>query len=147
LTAGVVPQLDPSIVVFHRRRAFPWSFLAQRWRYREKTGRLLVERRSVTLSTKIAGFLAGGAVVVIGAILFGRRFSLPAAALYAAMTWTMSFPICRRDPKLFPVVPFAFFLHHANYWIATVVGIGIGLVTKAGRSKSSVSTTLPVHPR
>ncbi|HWC64553.1 MAG TPA: glycosyltransferase, partial [Thermoanaerobaculia bacterium] len=106
--AGVAPELDPGLVVFHRRRAFPGAFLAQRWKYRVKSGRRLVERPDGAPTAKIAAFLAAGAAAAAGTALFGRRFAIPAAALYAAGVWAASASIWRRDPALFPAVPAAF---------------------------------------
>jgi len=130
MKAGVVPELDPGLVVRHRRRAFPGPFLAQRWRYRVKSGRRVVERPDGAPLVLIGAFLGAAAAAAAGTALFGRRFALPAAAAYAAATWAFSAPIWRRDPALFPAVPGAFFLHHANYAIATAAGIGAAL---AGR--------------
>jgi GT2 family glycosyltransferase len=136
IDSGVEPELDPALAVFHRRRAFPGPFLAQRWRYRFKTGRLLVERPSGSLTGKIAVFLAGGAIAAAAAVLFGSRFV--------------------RDPALFAAVPFAFFLHHANYWIATVAGMAAALgrrlagLRTAGREPTDGADrpgALPSHPR
>jgi len=130
MRAGVVPELDPGLVVRHRRRAFPGPFLAQRWRYRVKSGRRLVERPDGAPVAKIATFLGTAAAAASLTILFGRRFAVPAAALYAAAAWAFSAPIWRDDPALFPAVPAAFFLHHANYAIATCGGIGAALVDR-----------------
>jgi GT2 family glycosyltransferase len=130
MKAGIVPELDPGLVVHHRRRAFPGPFLAQRWRYRVKSGRRVVERPDGAPLGLIAAFLGGSAAAVAGTMLLGRRFALPAAAVYAAATWGLSAPIWRRDPVLFPAVPAAFFLHHANYAIATAVGIGVALADR-----------------
>jgi GT2 family glycosyltransferase len=156
MAAGVEPELDPALTVFHRRRAFPGPFLAQRWRYRWKTGRLLVERPSASLNGKIALFLAGGAIAAAAAVLFGARFVVPAAGAYAGLVWVLSARIWVRDPALFPAVPFAFFVHHSNYWIATVAGIAAALGGRLagrgsdpGQSKESSGRpgALPSHPR
>ena len=156
MAAGVEAALDPGLVVYHRRRAFPGPFLAQRWRYRWKTGRLLVERPSASLRGKIAVFLAGGAIAAAAAVLFGTRFLIPAAGAYAALAWFLSAKIWIRDPALFAAVPFAFFLHHSNYWIATVAGMAAALGrrlagggTGAAESKEEAARpgALPSHPR
>lgn len=156
---GVAPVLDPRLVVFHRRRPFPGPFLAQRWRYRVKTGRLLVEKPSGQPRKTVMAFLAGGVAVGLGALLFGRKFVAPAAAAYAAATWAMSSPIWRRDRALFPIVPAAFFLHHANYWLATVAGAVSALARRPGAARTSspassrpsppapAPATLPSHPQ
>ena len=70
LDIGARVVLDPSVRVRHRRRAFPGPYLAQRWRYRVKTGRLLVERPGLHARGRVAAFLDGG---VCG---HGRRSAL-----------------------------------------------------------------------
>jgi GT2 family glycosyltransferase len=158
MTGGAKPELDPALVVRHRRRAFPGAFLAQRWRYRVKTGRRLVERPAETLTPKIAVFLACGAAAAAGALLLGSAFLVPAAAAYAGLTWALSSKIWLRDPALFPAVPAAFVVHHANYWIATVAGIFAGLATRRNRGPRPAEGpepaaaaprpgALPSHPR
>ena len=126
MAAGEQPRLDPQLIVFHDRRPFPGPFLRQRWRYRWKTGRLLAARpRGLPLGL-IYGFLAAGGLVPVLALMFGSRFVVAAAALYAAATWALSFRVWRRDPALFPIVPVAFLIHHANYWLATAAGMVSG---------------------
>ena len=152
MAAGVAPDLDPALAVYHRRRAFPGPFLSQRWRYRMKTGKLLAERPAAAFTGRIALFLAGGAAAGIVSLLFGRRFLVPAAAAYAVATWSLSSRIWRRDPALFPGVPAAFFAHHANYWIATVAGMAGGLASRRrGREEGDAAPprprALPSHPR
>ena len=126
LESGLRVELDPSVRVRHRRRRFPLEYLAQRWRYRVKTGRMLVERPGVHARGRIAVFLAAGFLFSAGAALFGPAFVTPALLLYAAVTWALSFPIWRRDPLLFPAVPFAFALHHAVYFSGLLVGLARG---------------------
>src|SRR5438067_2021389 len=60
LALGLRVRLDPAVRVRHRRRAFPARYLAQRWRYRVKTGRLFVERPGLYSGRRIAGFLSAG---------------------------------------------------------------------------------------
>ncbi len=133
LDLGLSARLDPAVRVRHRRRAFPAGYLAQRWRYRVKTGRLLVERPGLYSRGRIAAFLSAGFVATAGAALFGAPFLLPAALCYAGTTWTLSFPIWREDPALFPAVPFAFALHHATYFAGLTAGIARGLLAAGAR--------------
>ena len=147
MTTGIVPALDPALVVYHRRRAFPGPFLSQRWRYRVKTGRLLAERPEVAWTGRIAGFLAAGAAAGIATLLLGRRFLAPAAAAYAVATWSCSSRIWRRDPALFPWIPAAFFAHHANYWIATVAGMAGGLASPRRKRPDTAAPSAPPRPR
>jgi hypothetical protein len=131
LDRGLSVLLDPAVRVRHRRRPFPGRYIAQRWRYRVKTGRLLVERPGLYSRGRIAAFLSAGFAGTAGVALFGLPFLLPAALLYAAVTWALSFPIWREDPALIPAVPFAFALHHLTYFGGLLTGIARGLAASA----------------
>lgn len=133
LDSGARVVLDPSVRVRHRRRRFPGPYLAQRWRYRVKTGRLLVERPGLHARGRIAALLATGLVVTAGGAIGGWRFLLPAVLAYAAATWAVSFSIWRRDIALFPAVPFAFALHHLTYFAGLLVGMARGWAAVSGR--------------
>ncbi len=133
LDTGARVVLDPAVRVRHRRRAFPGPYLAQRWRYRVKTGRLLVERPGLHARGRVAAFLTAAFAASAGAALWGGRFVVPAAAAYALATWALSFPIWRRDLVLFPSVPFAFAVHHATYFAGLLTGIGRGVLGTAAR--------------
>jgi hypothetical protein len=127
LERGARVVLDPKVLVRHRRRGFPGPYLAQRWRYRVKTGRLIVERPGLHARGRVAAFLAAGFAASAGAALFGASFLLPALAAYASITVALSFPVWRRDPALLPAVPFAFAAHHATYFAGLLAGIARGL--------------------
>ena len=127
MDGGARVVLEPAARVRHRRRAFPGPYLAQRWRYRVKTGRLLVEKPGLHARGRVVAFLAAAFAASVALVLFGPRFLLPAAGLYAALTWALSFPIWRRDLALFPAVPFAFAAHHLTYLAGLITGIGRGV--------------------
>lgn len=147
IAAGEMPVLDPRLVVFHDRRAFPSAFLRQRWRYRWKTGLLLVHKPSALPRGLIFAFLAGGLAAAALAALLGVRFVAIAAGLYAAAVWALSFPIWRRDPALFPLAPFVFAVHHANYWVATVGGMLAGALRATfGRRHPSAGPVAKATP-
>jgi glycosyltransferase involved in cell wall biosynthesis len=133
LDRGSRVLLDPDVRVRHRRRPFPGGYIAQRWRYRVKTGRLLVERPGLHARTRIALFLTAGFAATTGTALFGATFLVPAALLYAVATWVLSFPIWRDDATLFPAVPFAFALHHLTYFTGLLAGIARGLLAAGAR--------------
>ena len=126
-------RLDPAVRVRHRRRPFPGGYLAQRWRYRVKTGRLFVERPGLYSRRRMAAFLSAGFLASAGAAVFGVPFLLPAAVAYAGATWALSFQIWRHDLALFPAVPVAFALHHLTYFAGLLTGIARGLLTVAAR--------------
>jgi glycosyltransferase involved in cell wall biosynthesis len=133
LDRGYRVLLDPGVRVRHRRRPFPAAYVAQRWRYRVKTGRLFVERPGLYARGPIAAFLSAGFAATAGAAVLGLPFLVPAALLYAAATWTLSFPIWRDDPALIPAVPFAFALHHLTYFAGLVTGIARGFFAAGAR--------------
>jgi hypothetical protein len=130
---GLRVLLAPAVRVRHRRRAFPAAYIAQRWRYRVKTGRLLVERPGIHARGRIAALLAAGFGASAGIAILGPAFVLPAGVAYAVLTWVLSFPIWRADPALFPAVPLAFALHHLTYFAGLVTGIARGLVAVVAR--------------
>ena len=135
LASGARVVLDPAARVRHRRRAFPGPYLAQRWRYRVKTGRLLVEKPGLHARGRVAAFLGAAFAGSAGVAFYGMRFLLPAAALYAVVTGALSFPVWRRDPALLPAVPFAFAVHHATYFAGLLAGIGRGVVSLAAAGR------------
>jgi hypothetical protein len=126
LESGARVELDPAVRVRHRRRRFPFEYLSQRWRYRVKTGRMLVEKPGVHARGRVALFLGAAFLGSAGAAFFGLSFAAPALLVYALGTWALSFPIWRRDPALFPAVPLAFALHHATYFAGLLAGIARG---------------------
>jgi len=103
--------------VFHRRRAFPGPYLRQRWRYRVKTGM----RRNFT--PKVRAFLAAGTV----AILLAPLVAIP----YAIATLILSAKTTRLPRRCWPLIPFAFALHHATYYFGILWGL-----TASGRTPS-----------
>lgn len=135
MDSGARVVLDPSVRVRHRRRAFPGPYVAQRWRYRVKTGRLLVERPGLHGRGRITALLAAGFAASAGAALFGLGFLVPAAAAYALLAWGCSFPIWRRDLSLAPAVPVAFAVHHVTYFLGLLAGITRGVVARRPRIK------------
>ena len=103
--------------VAHRRRAFPDAYLRQRWRYRVKTG----ERRVFT--PKIVAFLVVGTLAGLAAPL--------AIVPYFALTFLLGARATRLPVRYWPIIPFAFALHHATYYF----GICWGLLTSAGKQR------------
>ena len=110
--------------VFHRRRAFPGAYLRQRWRYRVKTGRLLVRgSRAHRRNPKIAAFLAAGAI----GILFAPFVAIP----YALLTLILGARVTRLPVRYWPIIPIAFAAHHLVYWFGVIYGTARALL---GRS-------------
>ena len=95
--------------VAHRRRAFPGAYLRQRWRYRVKTG----ARRNFT--PKVRAFLAAGTI----AILLAPLVAVP----YAILTLILGAHATRLPVRYWPLIPFAFALHHATYYFGILWGV------------------------
>ncbi len=142
LAAGLRVELDPAVAVRHRRRPFPFAYLAQRWRYRVKTGRMLIERPGLHARGRIAAFLAAGFLLSAGAVAFGSAVVVPALLLDAGAAWALSVPIWRRDLALFPAVPIAFGLHHAVYFAGLLAGM-----TRGAMSLLRFTRPDPAHTR
>lgn len=99
------------VLVFHRRRAFPGAYLRQRWRYRVKTGQL----QSVRRDPRVTAFVVAGAV----GLLLAPIFAIP----YALLTFILGVQSTRLPIWCWPVIPFAFAMHHLTYWAGIVTGI------------------------
>jgi len=95
--------------VVHRRRAFPDAYLRQRWRYRVKTG----ERRAFT--PKVTAFLVAGTLAILAAPIV----LLP----YLALTFILGVRVTRLPFRYWPLIPFAFALHHATYYLGICWGL------------------------
>lgn len=108
---ALIETLMPHVVysdavrVFHRRRAFPRAYLAQRWRYRVKTGEMM---RRGARPPKVRAFLIAGVVGLITLPL-----SLP---LYLIATFVLGARHTRLPMRHWPLIPFAFAAHHATYF-------------------------------
>ena len=107
--------------VRHRRRAFPGPYLRQRWRYRVKTGRLLVQgSRAHRGNPKIWAFLGAGAVGLFLAPLFAVPYYLLTLVLGARTT--------RLPARWWPLLPFAFAMHHLTYWLGIISGMVVTIL-------------------
>jgi glycosyltransferase involved in cell wall biosynthesis len=117
---ALVETLLPHVVyhagvkVFHRRRAFPGPYLRQRWRYRVKTGQMLVRGSRAHRSKKVQAFLIAGAL----AILFAPLVALP----YYVATFLLGARTTRLPMRYWPALPIAFAMHHATYFFGIVFG-------------------------
>jgi glycosyltransferase involved in cell wall biosynthesis len=101
--------------VFHRRRAFPGAYLRQRWRYRVKTGELLVRgSKAHRGNPKIWAFLLVSAIAIIAS---------PLAILpYYVATLIMGARATRLPKQHWPLIPIYFAAHHATYFAGIVWG-------------------------
>jgi glycosyltransferase involved in cell wall biosynthesis len=114
LLEGLMPHVaySDAVRVFHRRRAFPGPYLGQRWRYRVKTGQMMMRG---TRPPKVKAFLIAG---VVG--LLTLPISLP---LYIIATFILGARHTRLPMRYRPLIPFAFAAHHATYFAGICWGV------------------------
>jgi glycosyltransferase involved in cell wall biosynthesis len=130
LTIGRVVY-DGGVVVHHRRRPFPGPYLAQRWRYRLKTGAMLAGGSAAySRNPKLLAFLAAATLFVLCTLL-APPIALLLLALYVAGTLILSIPATRLPVRWWPLLPFAFALHHATYLAGILVGAGRVLLRRS----------------
>lgn len=115
------------VVVYHRRRRFPGAYVRQRWRYRVKTGRMLVRGGARYRTGKVLGFLMAGVMA------FAVAFTMPSAipwmlAAYAVLTIGLAASRTRLPVHAWPVIPIAFAVHHATYFFGILAGVVAGVL-------------------
>jgi glycosyltransferase involved in cell wall biosynthesis len=101
--------------VVHRRRAFPGAYLRQRWRYRVKTGEMLVRGSRAHRTPKVQAFLVAGTLGIL---------ALPIVLVpYLALTFVLGVRATRLPKRYRLAIPAAFALHHATYYFGIWWGI------------------------
>src|ERR1043165_7698201 len=99
--------------VFHRRRAFPGEYLRQRWRYRVKTGEMLMPP-AYRANTRIKRFFVGAVLM----FFFWPILFIP----YYVATLLLGASATRLPRRYWPLIPFAFAAHHVTYFVAIIWG-------------------------
>jgi GT2 family glycosyltransferase len=120
---------SPLPVVHHRRRAFPRLFIGQRWRYRVKTGKMLVSAKgsSYRRSGKLLLFLLAGALFIAAAVI-APKLALAMLIVYAIVTLALGGPKARFPRWMFVLIPLFFLIHHAVYFVGILYGAAVGIV-------------------
>jgi glycosyltransferase involved in cell wall biosynthesis len=114
------------VVVHHRRRAFPGPYLRQRWRYRVKTGELMVRGSHAHRSNpKIHAFLVAGTL----GILLAPITVIP----YVILTFLLGVRATRLPMSRWPMIPVAFAAHHLTYYFGILAGMLRGIIRPGGR--------------
>jgi glycosyltransferase involved in cell wall biosynthesis len=104
------------VKVHHRRRVFPGPYLRQRWRYRVKTGERQINDK------RVYAFLAAGTITIL---------LPPLWIVYYLITLILGARTTRLPKPYWPLLPFAFALHHLTYYF----GILWGFVRHAIRTR------------
>lgn len=123
----------PSLAVRHRRRAFGWSYIKQRFWFRRQSARLLVLNPGFygfNPSLIIAGF---GTLVLIFILIYKPIWVLFLAIIYFFATISLSFKKAKKRIGIIFILPFCFLVHHLVYGLGLFFGIIEGLVL--GRNK------------
>lgn len=95
-------------IVYHRRRAFPGPYVRQRWRYRVKTG------LSGIKDPRVYGFLVAGTITLL----------LPALWIpYYIVTLILGARSTPLPMSYWPLLPFAFAVHHLTYYFGILCGL------------------------
>jgi len=115
LIEGLMPHVvyTDAVRVFHRRRAFPGAYLRQRWRYRVKTGEMLMQP-AYRPNPKIKRFFVGAVLMFFLWPILGVPYYVATLLLGASAT--------RLPRRYWPLIPFAFAAHHVTYFVAIIWG-------------------------
>jgi len=107
------------VIVYHRRRAFPGPYLRQRWRYRVKTGLTGIK------DSRVVAFLVAGTITLLVPPLW---------IAYYAVTFFLAARTTRLPKSYWPLLPFAFALHHLTYYFGILCGLARRFVTPPKKS-------------
>lgn len=113
----------PSVFVYHHRRKFPIAYLKQRSKFRINTGLLFIAFPLMYMSNiKFCLFFTFTTLVLILS-LFNPPFFVKMVLLYFILLTIYSVKYVKESLKLFLILPVAFFIHHAVYYIGTLFGV------------------------
>jgi len=118
----------PDVVVYHKKRAFPFSYVRQRLLYRFKMGKMIYVFPQIYLKNyKIPLFLILSTLFIL-LPLYSMRLFIYGCIGYMALIFLCSMPSYLRDVRLVLVLPFAFPIHHIVYYAGSIAGLLIGLI-------------------
>lgn len=112
----------PDVVVYHCRRSFPKAYLQQRWRYRVKTGEMLVVGSAVYRNPKVAAFLAAGSWFAIVSVV-ATPLAVAMLFAYAFGVYVLSWKKARLPLRRKLLLPAYFLMHHGCYFAAILAGM------------------------
>jgi glycosyltransferase involved in cell wall biosynthesis len=123
------------VLVYHRRRPFPGSFLRQRWRYRWKTGRMLLEPSSPFRRDFRLWLLLTIPILLLALLVVAPAMAVVLIAFYLAVCLSLAAVSTRLPVAWWPLIPLAFAAHHFVYFAATLGGLIRGLVARWSKWK------------
>jgi glycosyltransferase involved in cell wall biosynthesis len=111
------------VVVHHQRRFFPRAYLAQRWRYRLKTGRMLASGAAAYRRDPRVWALLAAPVAFLALLILNPPIAVVALTFYLAACLALAVTVTRLPVHWWPAIPLAFLAHHTVYFFATVTGM------------------------
>lgn len=121
---------DPEVEVRHRRRPFPGAYIRQRWRYRVKTGESLIAGTAPPGTRTRALVLLFGGVGFLLLAAVSPPLAAMMLALYLAVVLALSIPVTPLPARWWWVIPPAFLIHHATYFLGVAAGMFRGLTKR-----------------
>ena len=111
------------VVVHHQRRFFPRAYLAQRWRYRLKTGRMLMRGAAAyRRDPRVWAFLAAP-LAFLTLLFLNPPIAIVVLTFYLAACLALAVTVTRLPVHWWPAIPLAFLAHHTVYFVGTVTGL------------------------
>jgi len=112
----------PNVVVYHKKRSFPFPYLKQRFNFRVNNGKMLFVYPEIYLKNyKFMLFF------IAATLFFILLFLKPLIAFYALIIYFLililiSLPYVIKDWR-FIILPVAFSMQHAAYYAGIIVGL------------------------
>jgi glycosyltransferase involved in cell wall biosynthesis len=118
------------IVVRHRRRSFPLQYLRQRWRYRVKMGESLLASGSIYRSSRKLWLFLGGTSLFVFLLAVVPPAGIVLFLLYVVAALTAGVSVTKLAPVWWPLIPLAFIVHHATYFVGIAWGVIKGIFSR-----------------
>jgi GT2 family glycosyltransferase len=120
------------LVVFHKRREFPFQYIKQRFRYRIKNGKLLFVYPEIYMKNfKLVLFLIAGMMFIVSFFVAPAIFWI-LLMLYMVLVTAEAAQYLRSEPRLSCALIFAFPIHHLTYFLGIIFGLINGVLTRRG---------------
>lgn len=130
-----------TIVVYHRRRPFPLDYIRQRWRYRTKMGEALLQPGSLYRSSWKIWIFFGGVALFVLVVALAPRAGIVLFLLYVVASLIAGTSETRLPIVWWPLIPFAFMVHHAVYFTGIAWGLARGFTDRFLAPRKAVAGT------
>lgn len=130
-----------NLVVYHRRRRFPFEYVLQRWRYRAKMGESLLEPGSIYRSSSRIWIFLAGTLTFFVLVAIAPRAGIVLFLLYVLASLIAGSSSTRLSVVWWPLIPFAFMIHHSTYFLGITWGLARGLAERVLAPKKAVAGT------